>query len=673
MDGEIKLPIEVVDNATAALNGIIKSFNKFKDTTDDINKKSNAFDNLVKNGDKVEGILNTLGVKTTGFMTSLSKMANSPTKLGMLPGLAEGTKQLMDMSDKATTLQGKLALALDQGSSVNAFKEKMFQAANESRTSFDAIAEGVTGIGMAAGDMFNDDELLKFTQSLSTLYKIGGATGQEVQASMVQIRQALAKGKLQGDEFKSLSSLPGFLDLMADKLGVSKGEVKELASEGKITAQVFKEAMLEGADGLQKKLDTIPKTFGDRINEVNNSMEKFRNTIGLVLNKVANCAIIRIIFGAVIKVFENLTKIVNVSIALFDKLKKVTKKYTKPIGDIINKLGGLETVIDVLGNVLTAILLPILAVLIGKFIILGIQALIAGVKMFFSAMMALGPIGLVIIAILAIIGVLVALGVNFQTIFGYIGGVVGVTIAGIWNLFLALFEFVLGIINYLGRYFMTFANFFGNLFNDPVASIIYLIRDMVNTILSLVHTVAKALDKVFGTNLAKGVKGWMDGVDKMADKAAKKYGNGSYEGTEWEDLSADSFGLKRMEYGKMWDSGFKIGSDIGAGLDSLIDKFGSGVGTSIDMSGVGGANTDLSDYDASTGKGSLSTKMDDDTIDELKAFAEIQYRLNYKHITPNVNVKFGDVRETADLDDITAYIKKMMNEDLEELYILEGE
>ena len=656
MDGEITLPIEVIDNATKQLDNIINEMNKFKNTAEKskkvtfMDKLSDGVDSALLKLSKGEKLLNSFGLKTTGAFSNFAS-----------GNYVEATTALMDMSDEATRLQGRLALALDQGSSVNAFKDEIRKAADEARTSFDAIAEGVAGIGLASGDMFNDKELLDFTKSLSMLYKIGGATTTETKAAMVQIRQALAKGKLQGDEFKSLSSLPGFLDLMAKELGVAKGEVKELASEGKITAEVFKNAMLHGATELQSKLDTIPKTFGDRVNEVNNALKQFQNKIGLLLNKLANSKPVIIFFEALKKTFD---KLVNAARRLTRFLDKLIPK------DIADEFDDISDKADKLANIFATAVLVVLGLVIAKVALLGAQFIIMGIQGFIGTFSILWPLYL-LIAVLLLIGYATGeLGNTFQEVFGFIGAFVGVTIALIWNLFLALLDLILGVVNTLGRAWMMFANFFGNIFNDPIASIIYLFRDLANTVLGILKAIASAIDKLFGSNLAGAVQGWMDGVDNLADKAANKWGNGSYDADEWEDIKSESLGLSRMDYVDAGVAGYNIGAGIGKGLDSILDGslFGdiSDLGDSTDMFG-----TDLNDYDASTGTGSLSTKLDDDTVDELKAFAEIQYRLNYKHITPNVNIKFGDIKETADLDDITKYLKRMMDKDLEELYITE--
>lgn len=667
MDGEIRLPIEVVDNATAALNGIIKSFNQFKNTTDEINKKSSFGDKIVNGigsavgkidkflnkASKGEKIMQSFGVKTTG---AFSQFVGGNT--------VEGVKALMDMSDEATTLQGKLALALDQGSSVNAFKDKIKEAANEARTSFDAIAEGVTGIGLAAGDMFNDDELLQFTKSLSMLYKIGGATTQETQAAMVQIRQALAKGKLQGDEFKSLSSLPGFMDIMAKELNVSKGEVKELASEGKITAEVFKKAMIGSVGELEEKIKTIPMTFKDRFNEVNNSLKMFQNKIGLLFNKLANCKQVVIVFEALKKVFDKLTYAARRFTKWLDKFK---------LGDTADDIDEVAKKSDKLADILLGVLLVAVGLLIGKVVLLGLQWIVTGIQAFIATLSVMWPLYLVIAIIALVIYIVMQMGATFQEVCQFIGAFIGFTIALVWNLFLGLVDLILGCVNILGRAFFGIANFFRNVWTNPIAAVIDLFRDLANTVLGILKAIASAIDKLFGSNLAGAVQGWMDGVDNLADKAVRNFAGDDYDRDEWEDLKSESLGLKRMDYIDAGVAGYQIGDKIGNGIVNGIEGikglFGKidDIKDSTDMMGKG-----LNDYDASTGTGSLSTKLDEDTVDELKAFAEIQYRLSYKHITPNVNVNFGDVHETANVQDITKYIKKMMEKDLEELYITEG-
>lgn len=121
--------------------------------------------------------------------------------------------------------------------------------------------------------------------------------------------------------------------------------------------------------------------------------------------------------------------------------------------------------------------------------------------------------------------------------------------------------------------FIGFANFLSNIFVDPIGAIIHLFADMANQVLSILRTIANAIDSVFGTSLASGVQGWMDNVSSWADKTAKKLGNGKYE-EKWEplNLSSESLGLKRLN---IKDTGMK-GYNVGAGIDTKIGNIFSG-------------------------------------------------------------------------------------------------
>lgn len=104
---------------------------------------------------------------------------------------------------------------------------------------------------------------------------------------------------------------------------------------------------------------------------------------------------------------------------------------------------------------------------------------------------------------------------------GVICGTIAMLAATLWNIFLSLAEIVTGVINTIHNVVMIFANFFANVFENPVSSIIYLFRDMAQTILSILKSIAEAIDKIFGAGLASVVSVWVNEVDNLADKAVK--------------------------------------------------------------------------------------------------------------------------------------------------------
>src|SRR5690606_21511352 len=90
-----------------------------------------------------------------------------------------------------------------------------------------------------------------------------------------QLSQAMASGRLQGDEFRSImENAPMLADAIARYLGVSKGELRDLSSEGALTADVIKNALFNAADDINAKFAEMPMTFGAMFQKVKNEAFK---------------------------------------------------------------------------------------------------------------------------------------------------------------------------------------------------------------------------------------------------------------------------------------------------------------------------------------------------------------------------------------------------------------
>ena len=181
---------------------------------------------------------------------------------------------------------------------------------------------------------------------------------------------------------------------------------------------------------------------------------------------------------------------------------------------------------------------------------------------------------LIIIAVIAAFYAVIAVINKFTnknlSATGMIVGAIMAAVAVVWNLFLGLLDIVLGCVNFMYNKWAMFANFFGNVFNDPVGSIIHLFGDMADQVLGIIESIAKAIDKVFGSNLAGAVSGWRSGLDGMIGGLADKYGNGKYEKIVEElNLSSESLGLGRWAYSDAYNTGYNWGANLGGGGDEM--------------------------------------------------------------------------------------------------------
>jgi tape measure domain-containing protein len=206
--------------------------------------------------------------KTAQFVKFHSGMAVSMAAMAAGAGAIQLTKQ----SDAYAGIQARLKLINDGQQSVAAFNEKIFQSADRVRGNYTDMASIVGKLGITASSAFkSNDEILKFSELLAKNFKISGASTEEQSSAMYQLTQAMGSGRLMGDEFRSvIENAPLLAKTIAEEMGVSMGKLKEMSSEGKITADIIKSALFNSADEIDKKFKEMPVTFSETANRIKN-------------------------------------------------------------------------------------------------------------------------------------------------------------------------------------------------------------------------------------------------------------------------------------------------------------------------------------------------------------------------------------------------------------------
>ena len=136
------------------------------------------------------------------------------------------------------------------------------------------MADSVAKLNMLAKDAFSsNDEAIYFVEQLNKQFKISGAGIQEASAAMYQLTQAMASGKLQGDEFRSImENAPLLAQSIAKEMGMSVGQLKEMSSQGLITADIIKSALFNAAEETDARFGEIPMTFAEVGQSVQNQL-----------------------------------------------------------------------------------------------------------------------------------------------------------------------------------------------------------------------------------------------------------------------------------------------------------------------------------------------------------------------------------------------------------------
>lgn len=195
---------------------------------------------------------------------------------GIVASLAAGfgLQQLVQLSDNMTNAKARIDLINDGLQTTAELQKKIMQSANDSRTSYLDTANVVGKLGILAGGSFkNNQEMVFFAEQMNKQFKIGGSSLQESTSAMYQLTQAMAAGKLQGDEFRSImENAPLLAQAIAKYTGKSMGELKKMSAEGTITAEVIKNAMFMSAEETNKKFAEMPMTFAQVGTVIGNTM-----------------------------------------------------------------------------------------------------------------------------------------------------------------------------------------------------------------------------------------------------------------------------------------------------------------------------------------------------------------------------------------------------------------
>ena len=256
----VRTDIALIDNASRIFVSINNEANRLNDTIDNINntpvkpkdmaETENGFSRIVGSSKSLLGTFSKIGASLYGLKEITNIISNT---FGAVTGY----------SDSITLADTRLKLINNGLESTDGPWNEIYNSSRRARVSMLDTADTVQRIKMNTGDIFsNNKEVLKFTENLSKSFKIAGINLQGISTSMLQLTQSLSSGVLQGDEFKSLKeNAPNIINLISDYMGVTRGELEELSSQGKITANIVKSSILGATDEINQKFEEMPMTW----------------------------------------------------------------------------------------------------------------------------------------------------------------------------------------------------------------------------------------------------------------------------------------------------------------------------------------------------------------------------------------------------------------------------
>lgn len=555
----------------------------------------------------------------------------------------------------------------------------------------------------------SQNALMQLSQALAS----GVLQGDELRSIREQapgLTDTLAKG---------LSSLAAKGALPDKFMNATMGDLKQLGAEGELTADRIVAAFQEMGDYVDTTFEKSPKQFGQAMKMVNNIWSRFLKMLSqgdnalakineeaweLVdwLESASGTQFLEMLGGGINAVVDGIIQLIDW------------------VGDLISWFNNLENS--------TSILQTALIMLAGYFAFVAARAIASAIATAIAWAIAYWQVTLVVAAIALLIYVLLECGVSAVDIVGAICGafmflayliydvvigalmaigIVGVgagmlviwalqavvqvimwVVLAIWSAIVTVYDVLYSIVK--GAY---------GVVKGAIVGIYQVFVWLGQGVLSILQAIASAIDFVFGSNLAGTVGGWIDGLGSSVDALNEALdplgefedignqwknsygtlgdmwaGNGQYDdwnitdkmGEVWNGGSAMIEGIWNWGAGSMvnpmdgWDSGYKFGADLTtkiSNFDFSLDKL-TGQLNGDGSIGINGGNLD------SVGSIKSDVDISDEDLQLLRDITARDFLLNLQTVTPKLNAQFGDVRETADINQIMDALQDMVDEQL---------
>ena len=621
-------------------------------------------------------------------------------KVGAMVGAyasIQTVKKAMDLSDTLVQNRARLDLMNDGLQTTDELVQMVYNSAQNARGNFTDMAAVVARFGNNARDAFSsNEEVIAFTNLIQKQMTIAGASTQEASAAILQLSQGLGSGVLRGEELNAVfEQAPNIIQSIADYLNVPIGKIRELAQDGKITADIVKNAIFASADDINAKFEKIPMTWGQVWTMMGNAaMMEFQPVLDKI-NELANN--------------EQFQTFATGAIDALSGVALILLEIMEFAGAVAGFFADNWSVIEPIVWGIVGALGMYLAVLGITNAIMGISAFIAGVKAAadtmaagatflatvqqhgFNAALLASPLTWYIILIIALIALIYAVASAIAkmtgvatTGFGVITGGINVVIQFFKNLGLEAANIAIGI----GNAISALCSNMMTAFNNAISSVQSWFYGLLSTAANVIAGIAAELNKL--PFVSFDYSGITAKANEYAAKAKEKAGDKG----EYESISA-AFDKGMNTFNTFQDGwasdAFKSGAAWGDGvmnkLGDKIDGFFSGSEASeftlpenlfdsgaYDVPGM----DDLGGYDASqvpsniadtAGNTDSMAKAMDITKEDLKYLRDIAEReVVNRFTTAEIKVEMtnnNNISSDMDLDGIVDHLVTGVNEAME--------
>lgn len=544
---------------------------------------SSTFSSYLQYAQKATAANRKYKSSTDEITSSTDRLTQSLKNLAASYVSIQGLKKAVDLSDSLVSMRARLDRMNDGLQTTQELETMIYQSAQRSRGSFTDTMGLVSQLGTMAGDAFGSSkEIVQFAEQLNKQLALSGASGSSAQAAILQLEQGLASGVLRGDELNSvMEQAPAIAKSIADYMQVSVGELREMGSQGQITADIVKNALFAAAKDTNAEFEKTPMTWAQVWTVASNTAVRALDPLLTAINWVAN----------------------NLDVAI----------------PLVVSLGAAFGVLLIAANWTN--------------ILATATKTAASMQAFYNAVMAANPITLTAAAVLVLVAALYGGVAAFNNLTGSSISATGI----ITGAFATLGAFVFnGVLVPLQNGFAAFVNFLANVFTNPLAAVKIAFYDMAITVMQYLQNIAQGLEgllnKIPGVtvDLTSGVNATVTKLQR--DQQYEKWASGYTEVVKpWENI----------DLGKAYTKGYNWGANLNL---STIMGVGSGMGGgsgSLEIPQAADVKNLLGNIDTNTGKIAKTVDLSDEQIKMLVDVAERKYvnNVNLTSQTPMITVQ----------------------------------
>lgn len=543
---------------------------------------------------------------------------------------------VVELADHVARTNARLQMISGSQENVVALNNMIFESAQKARGEYMTMADTVASLSVNARDAFPDPrETIGFVEGLQKLFVIGGASAENQKFALLQLQQALASGRLQGDEFRSITeNTPILQDMIAKTMGITRGELKDLSTQGAITADIIKKAVLENADEIEERFGRMPKTWADHMTEIKNTAMRAFGPVISYLSRIANSPAIKTAVGGIKQAITSVAPVIyyvvdlinrgiNMAVGAFSAASRFIQQHSFTVRS---------------GLILAATALGVFAAQ-ALWAASGSIAATEGLTAAFmglNATMFASPLFIIPAVIVLIVGALYLGVAAFNHFAGTSISATGIVV----GVFSWAFAIIRNILVFFLNMAIAVANFFASVWNNPLDAIYNLFADIWNGIAGLV---AAAINNI------------IDMINKIPGISKVKAGGFAH--VDWTVQTREIAGriANPIEYSDLTSAahwGYEQGASIG----------------NISMPEVGAPAFDPSKLEnqagniaGNTGKGADAAKRTADALDsaqeDLRYLREIAEReaIN-KYTTASVTIEMGgmtnNISNEMDIDGV---------------------